>query len=220
MGTRGYNAQHRQRPTDLEGSLLKRHWFRLLRESQRHAVRVRYWDKAATEDGGKFTCGVLMAKDVSGRYIVEDVVRARLSPLGRDALIVQTAKLDRQRGGRVIHAAEQEPGSSGVDVADAFIRMLAGFECRVDKVTGDKVTRAEPFAAQAEGGNVFILEREWTAAYLDELTAFPDGQFADQVDASSGGFNILAPLSAAAPGLGLPDASQARNYTLPPDTFR
>ena len=87
-------------------------------------------------------------------------------------------------------------------------------------VAKSKVDRAQPFASQAEGGNVFVLQRDWTEAYLDELVSFPDGEFSDQVDASSGAFNMLAPLSAGTPGIGLPEPAQARNYTLPPDTFR
>jgi hypothetical protein len=57
--------------------------------------------------------------------------------------------------------------------------------------TGDKYTRAEPFSAQCEAGNVFIVEGEWNNDYLDELCLFPGGSFKDQVDASSGAFGRL-----------------------------
>lgn len=219
LGSRGYSAQHRQRPLAAEGSMFQREWFRLIGEGQRHAVRVRYWDKAATQDGGKYTSGVLIAKDVSGRFVVEDVVRARLSALGRDELIKQTAALDKQRG-RVIQAGEQEPGSAGKEVAEAMVRMLAGYEVRIDKVTGSKEDRAQPLASQCEGGNVFVLERPWTEAYLTEMSEFPDGEFSDQVDASSGAFNILATLSVASRGPILPNAGQGTMATVNDAAFR
>ena len=36
-----------------------------------------------------------------------------------------------------------------------------------------------------------VVDAHWTAAYLSELASFPRGQFADQVDSSSGAFNKL-----------------------------
>jgi predicted phage terminase large subunit-like protein len=60
-----------------------------------------------------------------------------------------------------------------------------------ETVTGDKATRLAPFAAQAEAGNVSLLQGAWNGQYLDELTAFPNGAHDDQVDATSGAFNKL-----------------------------
>lgn len=221
LGSKGYMAQHRQRPQDADGSVFQKWWFKLVRESQRRAARVRYWDRAYTQDGGKYTCGVLMAKDVMGRYVVEDVVRARLSAHARDELIKQTAALDRQRHGTVVQVCEEEPGA-GKEVSEAFVRMLAGYVVRVEKVNRAKEDRAQPFASQAEGGNVFVLEKDWTAAYLDELVAFPEGEFSDQADGSSGAFNQLVGMHAGGGGLagGLPAADQQTMVPVNPDAYR
>ena len=86
---------------------------------------------------------------------------------------------------------EQEPGSGGKESAEATIRNLIGFRCFADRVTGNKVIRAEPFAAQVQGGNVRLVAGNWHYAYLDELESFPNGKFKDQVDASSGAFARL-----------------------------
>jgi predicted phage terminase large subunit-like protein len=59
-------------------------------------------------------------------------------------------------------------------------------------VSGDKVTRAEPFAAQCEARNVRLVRGAWNGGFLDELTAFPYGKFKDQADAGAGAFNKLA----------------------------
>jgi predicted phage terminase large subunit-like protein len=95
-------------------------------------------------------------------------------------------------GTAVVQYLEQEPGSSGVDSVQEIIRMLAGYAVHADKVTGDKGVRAEPFAAQAEAGNVKIKRARWNAALIDELTSFPLGANDDQVDATSGAFLKLA----------------------------
>jgi len=51
--------------------------------------------------------------------------------------------------------------------------------------------RAEPFAAQVQGGNIFLQAGFWNQAYRDELECFPSGAHDDQVDASTAAFNRL-----------------------------
>jgi predicted phage terminase large subunit-like protein len=85
----------------------------------------------------------------------------------------------------------QDPGQAGKVQKSDFVAMLAGWNVRADPETGDKVTRAEPFSAQCEAGNVYIVKGAWNDAYLDELCGFPGGSFKDQVDASSGAFGRL-----------------------------
>lgn len=153
---------------------------------------VRYWDKAGTQGGGKASAGVLMGKRAGGRFVVADVVRGHWSALNRETTIRQVAEADRARGIQVAIWCEQEPGSGGKESAEATVRNLAGFTVRAERVSGDKVTRAGPFAAQAEAGNVDLVNAPWNEAYLAELQNF-DGEhgFSDQVDASSGAFNKL-----------------------------
>jgi len=187
-----WNALYRQTPKPREGNFLKRSWFEIVKAAPIQAHRVRWWDFAATADGGDYTVGVLMAQ-LGGMYYVEDVVRGQWSSNERNRIIIQTAELDRQKySGTVQNWREQEPGSSGKDSAADFVKLLAAYGARCETSTGDKVVRADPFAAQAEAGNVKLVSGEWNKAYLDELTSFPNGKYDDQVDGSSGSFNKLA----------------------------
>src|SRR5437868_2291607 len=161
------------------------------------ATRVRYWDRAATDGAGDFTAGVLLVRSVDGVFFVEDVVRGQWSSGVRDQIMKATAAQDAARYGErhrnaVEIVVEQEPGSSGKDSADAAVRMLAGYPVYVERATGAKDVRFEPFAAQAEAGNVRLVRGLWNGAYLEELTSFPTGTHDDQVDATAGGFNWLA----------------------------
>ena len=79
------------------GSLFRREWFAVVDAPPARAERVRYWDKAATQDAGDYTVGVLMAKTDDGLFYVEDVVRGQWSPQARNQVMVQTACLDRER---------------------------------------------------------------------------------------------------------------------------
>ena len=70
-------------------------------------------------------------------------------------------------------------------------RALAGYSVTTSPETGSKVTRAEPFAAQMNVGNVLMLRGDWNAAFIDELRMFPNGTFDDQVDACSRAFGMF-----------------------------
>lgn len=187
-----YHALYQQRPVARDGGFFKRSWFTVVEHSPREARRVRYWDKAGTEDGGDFTVGVLMARTEEGLFYVEDVVRGQWSSGRREQAIRETAALDGERYGELVQIwVEQEPGSGGKESALWTVRQLAGYDVRVDPVTGDKKVRAHPFAAQAEAGLVRLVRGAWNADYLEELALFPNGKHKDQVDASSGAFNKL-----------------------------
>lgn len=155
---------------------------------------VRYWDKAGTTDSGAFTCGVLMHSLRSGGWFISDVVRGQWSAFERERIIKKTAEQDAERFGKrhVRIYTEQEPGSGGKESAERTIAMLAGYPAYKDKVTGSKETRAEPYAAQWQGGNISALRNQrWNDAFLFEHEAWPSGKFKDQVDAAGGAFAQL-----------------------------
>ena len=129
--------------------------------SQGHqAQRCAYWDKAGTaSEDAAFTAGVLMHAMHDGTFVIEHVVRGQWSALEREQKIKHLGRAGSQRqikGGYEI-VVEQEPGSGGKESAESTIRNLAGYRVFADKVTGSKEVRAEPFAAQVQGGNVWLV---------------------------------------------------------------
>jgi predicted phage terminase large subunit-like protein len=94
---------------------------------------------------------------------------------------------------------EQEPGSSGKALVDQYARyVLPGHDFMGIRATGDKVTRARPFAAALANGNVRAVRGPWLTEWLDELSTFPEAcDHDDQVDSATGAFTNLT-------GLGLP----------------
>lgn len=192
MGSYAYAGQYQQRPSPRQGGLFQADKLKIVGAVPNDiADSVRYWDKAGTQDGGAFTAGVKMARTRSGLYVVLDVKRGQLSAGRREALIAQTAETD---GRETDIWIEQEPGSGGKESAENTIRGLAGYTARADKVSGkgSKETRAEPYAAQVEVGNVVLLKGPWNEAFIEEHRMFPRGSLKDQVDAAAGAFNMLA----------------------------
>lgn len=188
MGERAFSAQYQGRPLPETGGMFRRQYFRTGPPMSSSARRVRYWDKAATHGGGDWTVGCLMASE-GGRWCIEDIVRLRGSPMEVQETVRGTAERD---GVSVAVRMEQEPGSSGVDVIDLYRRILAGFDFRGERVTGDKASRAAALAAQMEAGAVDIVSAGWTRTLEDEMLSFPAGAHDDQVDACSGAFRALA----------------------------
>lgn len=172
---------------------------------------VRAWDMAATEDkaesrknnnGPAHTAGVLIGKTRSGRYVVGDVIDRAMSASDVRNTVKNTAMLDRDKYKRVRTRISQDPGQAGKDQAEQYIKLLSGFDVVAKRESGDKVTRAEGFAAQWQAGNVDVLMASWTDAYLKQLDNFPEGKLKDMVDASANGFNEIGESRASS----LPDA--------------
>jgi predicted phage terminase large subunit-like protein len=192
-----WESLYQQHPIIVGGGIFPVDRIKFVQSINRSLIKrsVRYFDKAATEDGGAYTAGVLMHETQAGEIIVEDVVRGQWSSLERETRIKQCAIMDKTvcpRGYQIW--VEQEPGSGGKESAENSIRNLKGFAAFADKVSGqgNKEARAEPYAAQVQGGNVFICQGAWNRQYFQELEEFPQGKYRDQVDASSGAFNKIA----------------------------
>jgi predicted phage terminase large subunit-like protein len=190
-GSYAYAGQYQQRPTPREGGLFKRHWFegKIIGAAPQGMRWVRHWDLAATKSTtAARTAGVKIGKTPDGRYVVGHVVKTQEEGNAVRKLIKATAEVD---GTEVEISLPQDPGQAGKVQKSDMVAMLAGWTVRAEPETGDKYTRAEPFSVQCEAGNVFLVEGEWNADYLDELCLFPGGTFKDQVDASSGAFGRL-----------------------------
>lgn len=160
---------------------------------------VRQWDKAASKDsdGGDWTVGLKMAYYPNGTYVIVDVQRFRLLPGSRDELIKNIASQD---GRGTIISLFQDPAQAGKTDLHSTVTMLAGYDARGRIASGDKVTMANPLAAQWEVGNVALLRAEWNEALLQEYHAFPTKNVPDdQVDAGSGAFNTIRELVDAVP---------------------
>ncbi len=185
-------GQYQQRPAPREGGMFKRHWFadKIVGAAPAGTKWVRHWDLAATaKTTAARTAGVKLGRTPDGKYVVGHVVKIQEEGNAVRKIILATAQSDTQA---CEISLPQDPGQAGKVQASDMIAMLAGFIARAEPETGDKITRAEPFASQCEAGNVSLVRGDWNESYIDELCLFPGGTFKDQVDASSGAFGRLA----------------------------
>ncbi len=179
------------------GNMFKKIWFNLIdRKLVPTNIRVvRFWDLAATkpEKGVSkdpdWLAGVKMGMDVSsGRIYILDVFHDQVTPHNVDRALTFSAVND---GINVMNYIEEEGGASGKLVMEHYYNMFAGYGLKGIRSTGDKVTRARPFSAAVERGNVYVVKADWNEAFFYELNVFPTGEHDDQVDAASGAYNQL-----------------------------
>ncbi|KLU66317.1 terminase-like family protein [Desulfosporosinus acididurans] len=162
-------------------------------------VRIcRAWDLAASiptpeNPSPDATAGVLIGRLDDGRYIVLDVINGRWKSNDVRKKVKDTAGADYFRYPGTKIRLPQDPGQAGKEQAESYVSFLAGYSVKAKPVSGDKITRAEPFSSQWQAGNVLILAGPWNEAYFTELESFPDGAHDDDVDASSDAFSAVAP---------------------------
>lgn len=181
-----FAGQYQQTPVPLGNGIFRPEMIDVVDAMPAGVVKqCRGWDLASTVDGD-YTAGVLLGRLGDGRYIICDALRLRDGPDVRDAAIKSTASRD---GRRAIVGLPQDPGQAGKTQIAYLTRALAGFVVKSSPESGDKVTRAEPMAAQVNVGNVLMLRGAWNDALINEMRSFPFGKFDDQVDAMSRAFS-------------------------------
>lgn len=190
LGSYATAGQLQQRPAPRGGGMFKRSDFRAVPTLPACKRLMRGWDLAATADEkAAATAGVLIGEKADGSgFVIAHAVREQADPAGTRRLIKNTATQD---GKAIYGSLPQDPGQAGKAQVQDLIAMLAGLPYEASPESGDKITRAEPLAAQVAVGNVEIVEGPWNEAFLGELELFPFGKWKDQVDAVSRAFNEL-----------------------------
>lgn len=189
MGAYATAGQNQQRPAPRGGGMFKRSDFEIIAAAPHCVTWVRGWDLAASKEiTAARTAGVLMGVTPTGEFIIKHVTKGQFTAGAVEQLIRNTASQD---GTSVKGSIPQDPGAGGKAWAIAIIKAAAGFPYTASTESGDKATRAEPFAAQVEIGNVKLVQGDWVEEFLDEAETFPAGKFKDQIDACSRAFMEL-----------------------------
>ena len=187
-GEYSWNGQYQQRPAPREGGMFKVENIGIVEYCPPGGETVGGWDFAGSKrKTSPYSVRVKMAR-INGSIYIRHVKRLRTTPGELETMIQTTAEQD---GFDTFHSLPQDPGQAGKAQKWRIAELLAGYRFRVTPETGDKETRAEPFAAQVEAGRVFLVKGDWNDAFIDELRGFPTSSYKDQVDAASRGYAQL-----------------------------
>lgn len=183
-GSYAISGQLQQRPAPRGGGMFKKTDFQIIDSvAGLKGMIIRGWDLAASDKRkSPWSVGVKMMLTTDKRLVILDVNRFRKTPGALEDEIKATVERD---GHGIKQDFPQDPGQAGKVQKSAYLKLLNGYSVFFSPETGSKEQRAEPLAAQAEGGNVYMLRGEWNDTFINEAALFPNGEFKDQIDAAS-----------------------------------
>lgn len=198
--------------------LWKREWVSLVdHPNGRARQRIRAWDFAFTKPSEQYpnpdwTRGVLISKDQSKVYTVEDVVSIRDRVHVVEKIVFETAIRD---GQDVTISIPLDPAAAAGAYAKDLQRKLAemGFSVRLTKPVKSKITRFAPFSSLTQAGFVQVVKASWNKDFFDELENFDgDGKKKDdQADCCSDCI-LLLNRDYSIPNFALPDFSTQSSF--------
>jgi len=178
--------------------LWKREWVQLVdHPNGRARKRIRAWDFAFSKPSEQYpnpdwTRGILVSKDGTNVYTVEDIVSIRDRVHEVEKLVFETALRD---GQDVTISIPLDPAAAAGAYAKDLQRKLAemGFTVKLTKPVKSKITRFAPFSSITQAGFVNVVKANWNKDFFDELETF-DGdpkKKDDQVDCCSDAMLLL-----------------------------
>jgi len=185
MGSYLFAAQYQQDPVPELGNIFRKDWFQLADANAMPSLGgsiVQSWDTGIKTTEGHDWSVCITARIVDLRIYIIDLWRGRLEYPDLERKCIELARFhnaqnilieDRASGQQLIQSLRgRRPQGVPLPIAVNPIQ--------------DKVTRATGVSSMAEAGHMFLPKgAAWLDAYTTEMTAFPQGRFDDQVDAST-----------------------------------
>ena len=185
IGSRAFTSLYYGEPTIAEGNIIKREWWRYYKEQPQFNRIIHSFDTAFKAKSSNDYSVCTVWGETQNAYYLIDVWRGRAEfpELKR----IAEALFERDKPVAVL----VEDAASGQSLIQEFQR-----DTRIPllpvKVGGDKVVRAYAATPLIEAGRVYLPEgASWLYDYVEELSAFPAGQFDDQVDSTTQALNWL-----------------------------
>lgn len=190
LGPYGWTSLYQQDPKPSEGGILKKAWFMPTVRTIPETVRtVRYWDLAmSSKTGADYTVGLKIALGKDGLHYIIDIVREQVELADLTKLLVDVMLSDGPDVHQGLESAGYMTRAIQAVAKDARLskHIIKGYPAHADKLT-----RVLPFASRAALSLIRLREAKWVDTYIDELAAFPNGAHDDQVDASSGAWDMI-----------------------------
>lgn len=188
MGSKAWAGQGQQRPSPGEGSIFKRQYLQnFYKEIPNDLDFFALSIDLPFDQGGSYAVFQVWGRRKGDRYLL-DQTRAQVG-------FSEQITMFRTMLGKwpKIMAKWVEKKANGAAMISTLQREFAGL-IPVEP-TASKEIRAEAVTPQFESGNVFLPDPSiapWIGDYIEELVAFNNGAFNDQVDATSQALSKMA----------------------------
>ncbi len=181
LGAHNYEAQCQQNPSPLEGSILKRHWWKYYKEQpplKEMEILFQSWDLAFKSlKTSSYVAGGVWGAKGSNIYLL-DLTREHLSFTETVKAIVATTEKWPSTTAKFI-----EDAANGPAVIDTLKDKISGII--PVRAEGSKESRAFAVSPDVEAGNVWLPSAElcpWVDEYVENLAQFPRGAYSDSMD--------------------------------------
>lgn len=208
LGSYLHAAVEQQRPAPPEGGEIKRAWFKLeTRMPTDFDTALSSWDmKLKDKESGDFVVGQVWYRTGTDLWLMDQLRGQWSQALTRCAIALMAVRWPKvrrhvventgygpevieelRRADKTYEVSDEIAGQLGMTIAERAAvqglirRGLMGLIPQT--VIGPKEVRARAHLGTLEAGNVHLpMDADWTGAFLDEMAAFPNGTFDDQVD--------------------------------------
>lgn len=172
-----WRALYQQKPTEEEGNIFKRHWWRFYDKlPDEFDEVVQSWDMAfKSKETSDFVCGGVWGRLGADFYLLH-LINRRLTFTESLKAIEDMTKLYPQSYKKLV-----EDKANGTAVIDTLKHKISGLiEVNPE---GGKEARAYACSPIIESGNVYLPEQaEWLNDFLDQTSDFPNSDNDDMVD--------------------------------------
>ena len=182
VGSQVFTGLYQQRPSPVEGSIIKRDWFRFYETLPDKLDRWwQSWDLTFDETGhGSYVVGQVWAQKGANCYLVHQH-RAREEFTASLRAVASTSAAYPQATEKRV-----EKKANGAALLSVLRDKIPGLVAK--EPHGDKEARLRAVSPLFEAGNVWVPTQEsapWVGEYVEELVSFPRAENDDQVDATS-----------------------------------
>jgi predicted phage terminase large subunit-like protein len=190
LSVQKWNAMYQQQPTNDEGAILKREWWRVWPHEDPPVVNyiiqsmdTAYSKKETADYSVITTWGVFYPTEDSGANIILlDVKRGRwdfpeLKRVAKD-------QYEHWQPDNVLIEAK----ATGITLQQELRRMsvpVTLYSPGGRRAGTDKISRANSVAPMFEAGMVWAPDRDWAEELVEECAAFPNGDHDDMVDSTT-----------------------------------
>ena len=192
LGSRQYNALYRQRPSNEEGTIIHRDWFRFYSEDPKKKQEeltelIQSWDMAFKDTtDSSFVVGQVWGRKGADKFLL-DQIRKRMdfSETCRQ-LIALSAKWPRAARKLV------EDKANGPAVINHLKSVVSGLIAMPKDISKEAALQAA--SPDFESGNVYVPDKDanpWVKDFIEELATFGVSAFTDQCDAASQAVNYF-----------------------------
>lgn len=179
MGSRRFGAQYLQAPSEEEGQILKRTWWKYYgKRPDVFDLVLQSWDMAFKgTDGSDYVVGGVLGRLGPHIYLL-DLVRDRMT-------FTETVKAFENLTAKwpKAHRKLVEEKANGAAAIDVLSKRIGGIV--PINPEGGKVVRARAIEPYLEAGNIWLprpQDAPWVEPFVEECAAFPEGANDDQVD--------------------------------------